>query len=84
MIDSCLLSVPDVSTHVKHFMTPGGPDAKPVYDLCGVVLHLDLMNISSFGHYVAFLRQDSGEWWANRNGTEGLERERENGEKERD
>lgn len=49
---------------IQHFMTPGSLDShrKPIYDLCSVLLHLDIYNISAFGHYVAFLRQDSGDW----------------------
>eukprot|EP00053_Salpingoeca_punica_P010830 m.96841 g.96841 ORF g.96841 m.96841 type:complete len:619 (-) comp15502_c1_seq1:191-2047(-) len=33
------------------------------YDLVAMVVHLDLLNISSFGHYIAFVKADDKNWY---------------------
>ena len=40
----------------QHFVTPGAPEASPEYDLVAVLVHLDLFNISAFGHYICYNR----------------------------
>jgi ubiquitin carboxyl-terminal hydrolase 36/42 len=35
---------------------PGSSDLSTVYRLHAVIVHLDLMNISSFGHYICYIR----------------------------
>eukprot|EP00051_Salpingoeca_urceolata_P016639 m.222557 g.222557 ORF g.222557 m.222557 type:complete len:285 (+) comp18736_c0_seq7:113-967(+) len=37
--------------------------ASPEYDLYAVVVHIDMYNISSFGHYVCYVRTESGDWF---------------------
>ena len=44
-------------------MTPGSDDEDPQYELRAVLVHLDLYNISSFGHYIAFILSDDGKWY---------------------
>eukprot|EP00475_Leptophrys_vorax_P044966 TRINITY_DN9199_c0_g1_i4.p1 TRINITY_DN9199_c0_g1~~TRINITY_DN9199_c0_g1_i4.p1 ORF type:complete len:585 (+),score=114.01 TRINITY_DN9199_c0_g1_i4:235-1755(+) len=36
---------------------------KALYKLYGIVVHLDMFNISSFGHYVAYLRDCRSAWY---------------------
>merc|ERR1712166_1093493 len=48
---------------LKHFMTPGSDDEDPQYELRAVLVHLDLYNISSFGHYIAFILSNDGKWY---------------------
>ena len=49
--------------HFQHFMTKGSPDAAPEYELFAVIVHLDVMNIASFGHYVAYMKASDGQWY---------------------
>jgi len=44
-------------------MTPGGPEAKAntQYELYGVLVHLDMFNISAFGHYISYVKTN-GKW----------------------
>ena len=48
---------------LRHFMTPGSGDSDPEYELLAVLVHLDVYNISSFGHYIAFVVNSEGQWW---------------------
>lgn len=36
---------------------------KALYKLFGAVVHLDMFDISSFGHYIAFVRDCRSNWW---------------------
>jgi ubiquitin C-terminal hydrolase len=47
---------------LQPFMSHGSSDTDVVYDLYGVLIHLDLFNISSFGHYVACIKGTDGKW----------------------
>ena len=53
----------DEHLRLKHFMTAGSPDTDPQYELLAVLVHLDVRNISSFGHYVAFVLGAGGKWF---------------------
>jgi len=53
----------DEQLSLKHFMTAGSPDIDPQYELLAVLVHLDVRNISSFGHYVAFVLGGDGKWF---------------------
>lgn len=44
-------------------MTPGSNDTGPLeYELYAVLIHLDLMNFTSFGHYVCATKTADGLW----------------------
>ena len=48
---------------LQNFMTPGSPNAGALeYDLYGILIHLDLYNLTSFGHYVALILGSDGVW----------------------
>jgi Zn-finger protein len=36
---------------------------KAVYKLFGAIVHLDLYNISSFGHYISYVKDCKSNWW---------------------
>ena len=49
---------------LRPFMSKGGLDAGPAeYSLYGVVVHLDQMNSTTFGHYIAFVKGGDGRWY---------------------
>jgi hypothetical protein len=53
-----------VDLGIKPYMSTATSEIdKAVYKLYGVVVHLDLFNISSFGHYIAFLRDCRSNWF---------------------
>jgi len=39
------------------------PEGSPLYRLFGMVIHLDMFNISSFGHYVCIVRDSDNNWF---------------------
>ncbi|PIN26033.1 Ubiquitin carboxyl-terminal hydrolase [Handroanthus impetiginosus] len=40
-----------------------GSDTSPVYQLYGVVVHIDVMNATSFGHYVCYVKNKHKKWF---------------------
>ncbi|KAK3243588.1 hypothetical protein CYMTET_46770 [Cymbomonas tetramitiformis] len=45
-----------------YMSTDSEDTAEAIYDLYGVVVHLDTMSIATMGHYVAYVRLASGTW----------------------
>lgn len=41
----------------------GTSDKSPVYQLYGVVVHLDVMNAAFSGHYVCYVRNFQNKWY---------------------
>lgn len=41
----------------------GTSDKSPVYQLYGVVVHLDIMNAAFSGHYVCYVRNFQNKWY---------------------
>lgn len=41
----------------------GGGDGSDVYALYAVVVHLDMLNASFFGHYICFTKDYHGNWY---------------------
>ncbi|KAL2892903.1 Ubiquitin carboxyl-terminal hydrolase 16 [Bienertia sinuspersici] len=41
----------------------GGSDKSPIYQLYGVVVHLDIMNASFSGHYICYVRNAQNKWY---------------------
>ncbi|EDQ87341.1 uncharacterized protein MONBRDRAFT_27441 [Monosiga brevicollis MX1] len=49
--------------NLKNYMTPGHhDDGKMEYELCGIIIHLTVGNLTTFGHYVSVVKQGSGDW----------------------
>ncbi|EGD74763.1 hypothetical protein PTSG_07000 [Salpingoeca rosetta] len=49
--------------NLKNFMTPGTRDTDGLeYDLYAILIHLDMYNLTSFGHYVALIKGSDGVW----------------------
>lgn len=45
-------------------MTPGTPDNYGLeYELYAVLVHIDVYNLTSFGHYVALVKGSDGIWY---------------------
>jgi hypothetical protein len=45
-------------------MTPGSPDAGSVeYELFGILIHLTVQNLTTFGHYVSVVKGVDGQWY---------------------
>jgi len=38
-------------------------DGSDLYDLYAVVVHLDMMNASFFGHYICYIKGSRGNWY---------------------
>lgn len=38
-------------------------DKSPIYQLYGVVVHLDIMNSTFSGHYVCYVKNNHGKWY---------------------
>ncbi len=47
----------------QHYMTRETAEGT-LYDLCAVIVHLDVLGITQFGHYVAYVRNDANKWFA--------------------
>lgn len=41
----------------------GGGDGNDVYKLYAVVVHVDMLNASFFGHYICYTKDFSGNWY---------------------
>lgn len=41
----------------------GTSDKSPIYQLYGVVVHLDAMNAVFSGHYVCYIKNNQGRWF---------------------
>ncbi|CAI9775895.1 unnamed protein product [Fraxinus pennsylvanica] len=41
----------------------GTSDKSPIYQLYGVVVHLDVMNATFSGHYVSYIKNNQGRWF---------------------
>lgn len=41
----------------------GTSDKSPIYQLYGVVVHLDVMNATFTGHYVSYIKNNQGRWF---------------------
>jgi ubiquitin carboxyl-terminal hydrolase 36/42 len=54
---------PYMSDDAPYEGAPGDDASAPVYDLYGVLVHLDFMGSAHSGHYVAFVRLASGTWF---------------------
>jgi hypothetical protein len=60
-----------VNTHVKfdktlslgRYMVPGLDDDTPDMELFAVIVHVDIMGMTSFGHYFAYVRDARGRWF---------------------
>ena len=53
---------PYMSDDAPYEGAPGSDASAPVYDLYGVLVHLDFMGSAHSGHYVAFVRLANGTW----------------------
>ena len=53
---------PYMSDDAPYEGAPGDDASAPVYDLYGVLVHLDFMGSANSGHYVAFVRLANGTW----------------------
>jgi ubiquitin carboxyl-terminal hydrolase 36/42 len=38
-------------------------DEPPVYKLYAVVIHVDMLNASFFGHYICYVKDSQGAWY---------------------
>ncbi|XP_078443582.1 ubiquitin carboxyl-terminal hydrolase 18-like [Wolffia australiana] len=47
---------------LKPYMSGGGGDAD-LYDLYAVVVHIDMLNASFFGHYICYTKDFKGNWY---------------------
>lgn len=41
----------------------GTNDDSPLYGLYAVVVHVDLLNASFFGHYICYVKDSNGVWY---------------------
>lgn len=41
----------------------GKGDKPPLYKLYAVVVHVDLLNASFFGHYICYVKDSNGVWY---------------------
>eukprot|EP00878_Enallax_costatus_P006492 GHUV01006806.1.p1 GENE.GHUV01006806.1~~GHUV01006806.1.p1 ORF type:complete len:820 (+),score=282.32 GHUV01006806.1:139-2598(+) len=49
---------------LRPYMAEGAmDDGEVTYTLSGVIVHLDQMNSTSFGHYICFIRTADGRWY---------------------
>eukprot|EP00730_Choanoeca_flexa_P000995 TRINITY_DN10432_c0_g3_i2.p1 TRINITY_DN10432_c0_g3~~TRINITY_DN10432_c0_g3_i2.p1 ORF type:complete len:600 (+),score=121.98 TRINITY_DN10432_c0_g3_i2:28-1800(+) len=49
--------------NLKNYMTPGSPDTDSLeYELFGIVIHLTVGNLTTFGHYVSVVKGCDGQW----------------------
>lgn len=44
------------------YMSEGG-DGRDVYKLYAVVVHVDMLNASFFGHYICYIKDFHGNWY---------------------
>lgn len=44
------------------YMSQGG-EGSHVYKLYAVIVHLDMLNASFFGHYICYIKDFSGNWY---------------------
>ncbi|KAI5080452.1 hypothetical protein GOP47_0003635 [Adiantum capillus-veneris] len=47
---------------ISPFMSGEG-DKPPLYQLYGVVVHVDMLNASFFGHYICYIKDFQGSWY---------------------
>ncbi|KAK8963035.1 Ubiquitin carboxyl-terminal hydrolase 19 [Platanthera guangdongensis] len=45
------------------YMSASGRDGTDHYELYGVVVHLDMLNASYFGHYICYMKDYRGSWY---------------------
>ncbi|XP_056844642.1 ubiquitin carboxyl-terminal hydrolase 19 [Raphanus sativus] len=43
--------------------TSGGGEGSDVYNLYAVIVHLDMLNASFFGHYICYVKDFRGDWY---------------------
>ncbi|CAH8363739.1 unnamed protein product [Eruca vesicaria subsp. sativa] len=43
--------------------TSGGVEGSDVYNLYAVIVHLDMLNASFFGHYICYVKDFRGDWY---------------------
>lgn len=47
---------------LRPYMSQGG-EGSDVYKLYAVIVHLDMLNASFFGHYICYIKDFSGDWY---------------------
>ncbi|KAF3559587.1 hypothetical protein F2Q69_00016642, partial [Brassica cretica] len=45
------------------YMSCGGGEGSDVYKLYAVIVHLDMLNASFFGHYICYVKDFRGDWY---------------------
>lgn len=45
------------------YMSASGRDGTDHYELYGVIVHLDMLNASYFGHYICYMKDYRGSWY---------------------
>lgn len=55
------VSFPEV-LDMSSFMSGEG-DKPPLYHLYGVIVHIDMLNASFFGHYICYIKDFEGSWY---------------------
>lgn len=49
----------DLTTYTSDVIGAG----RDLYDLYAVVVHLDMLNASFFGHYICYIKDHQGQWY---------------------
>lgn len=55
------VTFPDI-LDISSYMSASG-DRPPVYQLYGVIVHIDMLNASFFGHYICYIKDFLGFWY---------------------
>lgn len=55
------VTFPDVLDMAPYMSGKG--DIPPVYRLYAVVVHVDMLNASFFGHYICYVKDSNGVWY---------------------
>lgn len=55
------VTFPDI-LDMSSFMSEEG-DSPPLYQLYGVIVHIDMLNASFFGHYICYIKDFHGSWY---------------------
>ena len=48
--------------NLSPYMSEGG-DGSDIYKLYAVVVHIDMLNASFFGHYICYIKDFHGNWY---------------------
>ena len=48
--------------NLSPYMSEAG-DGSDIYKLYGVVVHIDMLNASFFGHYICYIKDFQGNWY---------------------